>query len=664
MRQYEPLPESVCAFYGRVSTPKQKLEQQWTTVSRWCDETGVSIPASLRFQDKEKRHKSNKRKEFQRLLKKCENGEVEWIVIAAFDRWGVADVDEFFEIRRKLRDSHVRLWSVQDRLDLTGCDDSAYFRIISLAVAATAQMKFYADRNIQKMIDMALNGWHASSNHPYGTDLLCCSLDDKSELFRVQQLTKPVKGEGGRSYKIIFPDGTEEITNRMPLRDCKKTGYRLTPSLDTTRIEAVRLIYELFDSKMNPRQISKHLWARGIGYFGRPFKDNAIWAILKQPAYIGRPAWGKYAVGAYKHVLNGISEEPVERKREDPINYEKDDAHRIYPKEPVFRPDTFMPVALFDRVQKQLRDRPVENRPNRRNQANHPLNGKMFCPDCDAPMVIGSATARDGTIQKYFVCGTYTKFYYEKCNANSVRWDKLDRASTQVLDRAIVELAGLEMLDIEVLTNSKLESELIESSRRAQRLLLDMAKANGVDLSIAVELPCDPFSGDPEVIEQHRDEITRFVVQVIQKFKATCESTDAQRVKRLAVVEKEIDKLGGLLEDAPSERLRKHWHERIKDLECERQQLEDDGGSLFDQWKLAVEHLKAVRTTLENTLRGMDAAVWNSFLEKVIPIMRVEEMRNGQCRRHVEGFRFVAKEAVKGVLFDALEICATRRGTG
>src|SRR4051794_22562529 len=88
----QPQPIDRCAWYLRVSTPRQKLEHQREHVVRYCDSRSIDIPAELRFEDKEKRHKSAKREQFQRLLDVVRSGSVDWIIICSFDRWGIADV--------------------------------------------------------------------------------------------------------------------------------------------------------------------------------------------------------------------------------------------------------------------------------------------------------------------------------------------------------------------------------------------------------------------------------------------------------------------------------------------------------------------------------------------------------------------------------------------
>ena len=61
---------------------------------------------------------------------------LDWIIICSFDRWGVADVDEFFEFRRLLLKNDVQLWSVVDQMNLTGLTEGDYFRIVAMAIGA------------------------------------------------------------------------------------------------------------------------------------------------------------------------------------------------------------------------------------------------------------------------------------------------------------------------------------------------------------------------------------------------------------------------------------------------------------------------------------------------------------------------------------------------
>jgi hypothetical protein len=91
----------------------------------------------------------------------------------------------------------------------------------------------------------------------------------------------------------------EEVTERMPLRDKKSTGYRLAPSVETDRITAVNLMYELYDKGLEFIPISDMLWDQGYKHYDKPFGWHGVETILRNPVYLGLPAWGKLGVGAY-----------------------------------------------------------------------------------------------------------------------------------------------------------------------------------------------------------------------------------------------------------------------------------------------------------------------------------------------------------------------------
>lgn len=119
------------AYLGRVSTPKQKLIQQWEMVERWQDQTGLLIPPERRFEDYIRRHEAagiikelvdrkakprRKRYRFDDLTALVESRSIDWIIIASFDRWGISNKDDIFIFRSWLRQHDVQLFSVQDNL--------------------------------------------------------------------------------------------------------------------------------------------------------------------------------------------------------------------------------------------------------------------------------------------------------------------------------------------------------------------------------------------------------------------------------------------------------------------------------------------------------------------------------------------------------------------
>ena len=45
-----PQPSDRCAYYGRVSTPAQHIEDQREHVFRWCEKNNITLPDDRRFE--------------------------------------------------------------------------------------------------------------------------------------------------------------------------------------------------------------------------------------------------------------------------------------------------------------------------------------------------------------------------------------------------------------------------------------------------------------------------------------------------------------------------------------------------------------------------------------------------------------------------------------
>jgi hypothetical protein len=470
-----PQPDDRIAYFGRVSTPKQKLEHQWETVSRWAERNDLGIPDDNRFEVKIRRHEAaavfkdwekrkketgRKRYRFDDLMALVEARAIDWIVIATFDRWGISDRDEIFIFRSKLREYDVQLYSVVDNLNITAADEATFLHVAVKAVASTGYVTQQAEKNVQKMISMAEQGWATAGNAPFGLDLVLYPLTDLTKpLWRVVRTRfKPAQ------YKVIYYTEAsrvvrddngfitddervellrEEMTQHMPPRDKKTTGYRYEPSVEARREFAVRQMFELYDQGMEFNAISNNLWKQGFGHYDKPFGWHGVESILSNSAYVGRPAWGKVGVGEYRLCLDK-QPRPHKRKSTDTLVVKKGEEHWVYPTRPVFRP--VVAPDLFDRVKIKLTARPHVNetfgKRRTRDKATHPLNGKLFCPDCKQPMVLGSFMPGKKSMERSrgkakrfrcFHCGTWRKTNRAKCNANTVRWELIDAATDELL---------------------------------------------------------------------------------------------------------------------------------------------------------------------------------------------------------------------------------------
>jgi predicted site-specific integrase-resolvase len=649
----EDFPQSIdrCAYYGRVSTPKQHIEHQRDHVLRFAEEHAINLPADRIFEDAGKRHKSAQRKNFQRLLDLCRKGEIDWIIVCAFDRWGVSDIDEFFEFRRLLKGVGVRVWSVVDSINLLSLEEGDYFRLVALAVGASRYVEQMAEKNILKMVTMAENGWAASGNAPFGTDLVCYRLHDlQNPLFRVVRL----RVKDPHLFKIIQADGTEEVSERMPARDKKTTGYRLEPSICEERIRAVNLIFELFETGMSHAKISDNLWNQGLKHYDKPFSHNAIETILKNPAYIGHPAWGKVGVGYYLHLLDGKPTKPKRKPNTRQTVPKASDA--VSAIEPVFEP--IVPVDLFRRIQERLESRSATNpafgKVRTRDRIKHPLNGKLVCPDCGKPMVLGSSMSK-GYCKRYFICGTYRKTGRKQCSANSIPWDKVDDATDCLLETVkdrLDQLSGAKPVSATLLKQDWVKQSEIG------RIFVQIVEEAGGDgqqrflASSYVKNTLKPESEEfPEAFEESMTKLLEKAVEVYSiKFRVS--SSDAQ--DELESINAELDRIAqAIMDGVASKTVRDKLNARAAELEQKKTQLELKLVPLTTTLLGLLEQLEAIRKTIIEGTEADRAALLDAFLETVVPHFQGEATKGHG--RDIE-FEFRPKDSGRKFMPESMRV--------
>lgn len=662
-----PQPSDRVAFYGRVSQPKQKLEHQIELGESWAKASGISIPPHLWFTDKGgRRHKSEKREAFQRLLATAEAGKIDWVVVAMFDRWGVKDVDEFFAFRRRLKEAGVRLYSIQDNLELTSKSEGDCWQIFAKAMGAVATMMGHADKNIMKMVERALNGWHLSGSHPFGTDLLCCRLSDRRPLYRLHIVEKHPRLRGRFTFQIHHFDESGKIsriehTEKMPPRDCKETGYRLAPSIDGERIKAVGVIHRMFDNGDDNGTISKELSSLGFTYYGKGWGYNCIESILGNPAYIGRPAWGKTATGYYRQTFDGKSTEPVERSNDQATQYIKEEKHFVYPREPVFAPDTFMDVELFNRVFKTVKEnRGKPRRHKSRDISKHHLAGLLICPDCGAPMDI-SGTQSKGKRVRYFICSTYVRTRRVGCKANSVKWKYLDQAAESALTLFRERLKVVETLPVGDPNPTAFQSlfkEHLGKCDLVNQLFFEMAEDVGVE---AIHCDVDLLTASADEIAANQDAVCDALLPVIDAYIRKHEQVDRDRASEIRVLEEQLDRLADRAGQAPTQRQADRLWAQSVEVEKKIDRLRHSGSPLWERMELLVSQADTLKQSLSQAGVLQDARLWRNLVESITPVWR----ENRKPREpNVGGFVFTPKSELEERGIGAMEIFLDRTGKG
>jgi hypothetical protein len=448
--------------------------------------------------------------------------------------------------------------------------------------------------------------------------------------------------------------GKDEIVERMPLRDKKATGYRFEPSIQADRLRAVNLMFELYDAGLEFHEISRNLWHQGFKHYDKPFGYHGVETILDNPAYVGLPAWGKIGVGTYR-ILHDGGPAKIRRRASDTLTVHKDDSQYIQPLRPVFPP--IVPVDLWQRVHDRLRDRAYTNpdygKRRTRKKADHPLNGKLFCPDCDEPMVLGSSMPSIGGRGKKtrcFNCGTYRRFSRLRCHANTVGWDRLDAAIAELF-KTVKGRIGRFVAD-------RVKSLRDESwARNCDLTKLMCSICEGLKEGTQEELADCLKPPDPNV------PIFEIVVQTYNRVHAR--RTEELR-QELDGIDAELARIGSLLlEGIPSQTVKKQLFDQMAKLEGRKKEIEPLLVPLTARAETLIEELDAVKRTIETSERAATAPLLDSFVEKVIPHFDVQTVGpSGKRRAGLRSVEFIPRKTAvaRNVLPQAMEIGAVRTG--
>ena len=197
-----------------------------------------------------------------------------------------------------------------------------------------------------------------------------------------------------------------------------------TPVIDEPAAKVVRRIFELRATGITPTQIAKILNADGVPIpsdyraqrLGKPnpYKNTfhywshvAVRNILGNPIYIGHLAQQKFTTVSFKNhksVRRGKDEWVIAENTHEPI----------------------ISQELWDKCQEV--DRCASHGKIMKKGIVLPLNSMMFCPDCGAKMKLnGHAKKKDGSVNYFYVCGTYTRCGSTACTTHYISQKQIEK---------------------------------------------------------------------------------------------------------------------------------------------------------------------------------------------------------------------------------------------
>ena len=289
------------AAYLRVSGDKQDTARQ----ERRVEATG--LPIAFWFRDnvgKNPRDQAHKRIAFQEMLRAVEADLIGKIVVDRQDRFGVADAYEWGKFITLLRE-HGTVLVDADGKDLSADDDVSVLTGTLGAITSTREQKEKAHRNVTGKLKLAAEGEYQGGYTPYGFDVVCFGPDGK-EKWRMVYV-------GHFKRWRVWPSGDREPfdgKDNAPRKDPKDKLF-LRPSIEEDRLKWSLEIFNWYaDEEVSPKQIADRLNDFKVDpIFGEAWHKVTIANLLKNPAYIGMPAWNKRAASRFVEYRDGKVQE-------------------------------------------------------------------------------------------------------------------------------------------------------------------------------------------------------------------------------------------------------------------------------------------------------------------------------------------------------------------
>ena len=430
--------------YVRCSKEIQDEERQLFSTDQWAKFNGLYIEES--FEDTEganSRDMSAKRVQFQKMLKACENGDFDAIVVDSLDRFGFKNNKELQHYLYLLDQWSVELWSVSQ-----GCisddDVATVFNTTAAAITSEKEQREKALRNLEGRMKNSRKGNYCGGPPPYGCDVVCYDSEGK-EKWRVVWV--------GRQQRLKHnPDrSVEEYNghNNFPSRDQTDT-LRLAPTIKEERLAAVRQIFQWYaDELISYYEIAVRLnqnKVKSIHSAEKVWNKGHVQHILHNPIFIGMPTDNKKGQGRFYEFKNG-KVRPVIEGEENRVRQACD---YWRPVEPIFEP--IVPLDVWEKVQKKLSERTHKaHAPNPHRQADFWLQPFVYCATCGKKMrSVKVKNGKQNNYCKYYSCSTYSCYgplNEYGCQSNTVPKTLMEEVAEAYLKEARKKLAFDSRLD-------------------------------------------------------------------------------------------------------------------------------------------------------------------------------------------------------------------------
>lgn len=247
------MPVTRAVLYARVSTQDQaregvSLETQENLARKFCEERGWAMVDT--YVDVQS-GRSDRRPQLKRMEQDAQARKFDVVVVYKLDRLARSTAT-FYRLVTAFRDKGIALTSLTEELDFTSIQGKAMMGFLAIFAEVFSDQQSERVRSAMQTV-AAKSQWHTGAKAPFG-------------------------------YRHIPRQTLEDGTETEP-----------TVEIIPSEAEVVREIFATFIRTRGLRATCDELFRRGIrtktGYL---WQSQTLGYLLRNPAYIGNSAWGKY----------------------------------------------------------------------------------------------------------------------------------------------------------------------------------------------------------------------------------------------------------------------------------------------------------------------------------------------------------------------------------
>lgn len=223
----EPMEIKKVVVYARYSSENQRdesIDGQLRAAEQFCKQRNYQIIEY--YIDRAKSATTDKRPEFQRMIKDSEDGLFKYVVVHKLDRFSRDKYDSTI-YKKRLKDNGVRVISVLEALD-----DSPESSILEALIEGMAE---YYSKNLSREVQKGLKENAHKCKHTGGLPPLGYNVNPTSKKYELNQ-------EEANIVKIIYQMYLEDYTSGTIIKQLNELGYRTKKNSEWTKNSLISIL--------------------------------------------------------------------------------------------------------------------------------------------------------------------------------------------------------------------------------------------------------------------------------------------------------------------------------------------------------------------------------------------------------------------------------------